>query len=87
MGTVATAIMALAPNLTFSISGALVYALTGAVTAPMNSDISSIRGNLSIDQAISIPVSGFNLGATFVPVLGGYISQLIGLRSIYWLGF
>jgi len=53
----------------------------------MNSYISSIRGNLSIGQAISIPVSGFNLGAIFGPVLGGFISQLIGLRAIYWLAF
>lgn len=87
MGTVATAMMAFAPNLSFYIFGMLIYALTGAVTAPMNSYISSIRGNLSIGQAISIPISGFNLGSIFGPVLGGFISQLIGLRTIYWLAF
>ena len=87
MGTIATVIMALAPNLSFYIFGMLIYALTGAVTAPMNSYISSIRGNLSISQAISIPASGFNLGAIFGPVLGGFISQLVGLRAIYWLAF
>jgi DHA1 family multidrug resistance protein-like MFS transporter len=87
MGTVATAMMAFAPNLSFYILGMLIYAITGAVTAPMNSYISSIRGNLSIGQAISIPVSGFNLGAIFGPLLGGFISQLVGLRAIYWLSF
>lgn len=87
MGTVATAMMAFAPNLSFYIFGMLIYALTGAVTAPMNSYISSIRGNLSIGQALSIPAGGFNLGSIFGPLLGGVISQLVGLRAIYWLAF
>lgn len=87
MGTIATAMMAFAPNLSFYTFGMLLYALTGAVTAPMNSYISSIRGSLSIGQAISIPVGGFNLGAIFGPLFGGLISQLIGLRSIYWIAF
>jgi MFS family permease len=87
LGTAATALMALAPNISFYTFALLIYALTGAVSAPMNSYVSSIRGDLSIGRAISIPVVSFSLGAIFGPLLGGIISQMIGLRSIYWIAF
>jgi MFS family permease len=87
LGTIATAMMALAPNISFYTFGMLIYVITGAVNAPMNSYISSIKGNLSIGRAISIPVGSFSFGAIIGPVLGGIISQMIGLRSIYWIAF
>jgi MFS transporter, DHA1 family, multidrug resistance protein len=87
IGTLATAMMALAPNISFYILGMLVYTITGAVTAPMNSYIASIRGKLSMGRAIAIPVGSFNMGAIAGPLLGGFISQLAGLRIIYWMAF
>lgn len=87
MGTLATALMALAPNLSFYILGMLLYTITGAVTAPMNSYIASIRGKFSMGRAIAIPVGSFNLGAIVGPLLGGFISQIIGLHIIYWIAF
>jgi len=87
IGTLATAIMALASNLTIYVLGMILYALTGAVVAPMNSYISSVKGQMSIGRALTFSIGIYNLGAMLGPLTGGLISQQIGLKSVYWISF
>lgn len=87
IGTLATAIMALSSSLTIYVLGMVLYALTGAVNAPMNSYISSVKGQMSIGRALTFSVGSFSLGAMLGPLTGGVISQQIGLQSVYWVAF
>lgn len=87
IGALATVIMALASNLTIYVLGMVLYALTGAVLAPMNSYISSVRGQMSIGRALTFSIGSFSLGAMLGPLTGGLISQQIGLQSVYWVAF
>ncbi len=85
VGTIATALMAFAENLPVFVTGMILYGLTAAVIAPMNSYIASVRGDLTIGRAITIAIGGYNLGAMVGPLTGGIVSQFLGLRSAYWL--
>ena len=87
IGALATATMALASNLTIYVLGMVLYALTGAVVAPMNSYISSVRDQMSIGRALTFSIGSFSLGAMLGPLTGGLISQQIGLQSVYWVAF
>jgi MFS family permease len=87
IGTLATAIMASASNLTFYVLGMLIYAFTGAVTAPMNSYISTVKGQMRFGQALTFSIGSFSLGAVLGPLTGGFISQQFGLKPVYWVAF
>lgn len=87
IGTLATAIMALSSNLAIYVLGMILYALTGAVLAPMNSYISSVKGQMSIGRALTFSIGSFSLGAMLGPLTGGLIIQQIGLQSVYWIAF
>jgi DHA1 family multidrug resistance protein-like MFS transporter len=87
MGIVTTGIMAGAKNLlTFSI-GIILYSLTVFVIAPLNSYVTSARKNLSVEQAMTGTSAAFYLGGILGPLLGGYLANQFGLRSIYSVSF
>jgi DHA1 family tetracycline resistance protein-like MFS transporter len=75
LGTLAAWTMALAPSLPFFVVGVALYGLTGFVLAPMNSYLTSMRGNLNVGRAVSIPSAAFNLGAVLGPVIGGVVAE------------
>lgn len=83
LGTIAAWCMALAGSLPTFVIGLILYGLTGFVVAPMNSYITTVRGNMSIGRAISLCSGLFNLGAVLGPVTGGFIADKMGLRTVY----
>ncbi len=83
LGTIATWIMAIAWSLPAFVVGVILYGLTGFVVAPMNSYITSVRGNMGVGRAISLCSGFFNLGAVVGPVTGGFIADRFGLKIIY----
>lgn len=83
LGTIATWIMAIAWSLPTFVLGIILYGLTGFVVAPMNSYITSVRGNMGIGRAISLCSGLFNLGAVVGPVTGGFIADRFGFKMIY----
>jgi len=83
LGTIATWIMAIAWSLPTFVIGVVLYGLTGFVVAPMNSYITSVRGNMSIGRAITLCSGLFNLGAVVGPVTGGFIADKFGFKIIY----
>lgn len=85
LGVVATLIMALAQSLAVFVVGLLMYGLTAAVLAPMNSYIASARGDWSVGKALTFISAAYSVGAAFAPMAGGAIAERYGLRSIYMI--
>lgn len=83
MGVVAAVIMALAQDLTVFVIGLVLYGLTSAALAPMNSYVAQARGDWSVGRALSFTSAAYNVGATLGPLTGGLIAERFGLRSVY----
>jgi len=83
LGVGATLTMALANSLSAFVVGLLLYALTAAVLAPMNSYIAASRGDWSVGKALTFISASYSVGAAFAPMAGGMIAERSGLRSIY----
>ena len=83
LGTISACMMALAGSLTFFIIALLLYGLTGSVMAPMNSYITSMRGNLSAERSLTITSAIYHLGAVIGPTIGGFLGQQFNLRFLY----
>jgi MFS family permease len=78
-----TIIMAIAPSLSIFIIGMLVYGLTAFVTTPLNSYTVSMRGNLTVQRALTLISASFQIGAIAGPYLGGYLGARFGLHAVY----
>ena len=83
LGTIAAVLMALANSLPMFVVGLLTYGLTSFVVAPMNSYITSVRGQWSVQRALTVVMAMFNLGAVAGPIIGGFIGEAIGLQNVY----
>jgi MFS family permease len=83
LGAIATVVMALAGSLTLFVTGMLLYGLTSFVVGPMNSYITSVRGQWSVQRALTFVGSVYHFGAVTGPFLGGQIASQYGLRSIF----
>jgi MFS family permease len=82
---VATIIMALAPSLPVFIVGALIYGLTGFVSAPLMAYVSRMRGSLEVGRAMTLTSASFQTGMIIGPALGGVIATHFGLAMNYRL--
>ncbi|MHC1784052.1 MAG: MFS transporter [Anaerolineaceae bacterium] len=80
---VATLIMAFAPSLTVFIIGAILYGLTGFVTAPIMAYVSQMRGSLEVGRALTLTSASFMTGMIIGPSLGGIIATQFGLVMNY----
>ena len=85
MGVISALVMASARNLNGFVVGLLLYGLTSAVLAPMNSYISHARGDWSVGRAVTFTSAAFSIGAIIGPLVGGAIGERFGLRQVYWL--
>lgn len=85
MGVVSTLVMALATSLGVFVAGMLVYSLTAAVMAPMNSYIVHARGDWSVGKAVSMTSAAYNVGAVLGPLLGGLIADRFGIRQNFFI--
>jgi MFS family permease len=83
LGTAAAGIMAMAGSLPAFVAGLLLYGLTSFVVAPMNSYITSVRGKMSVQRALTTVMAVYHFGSVLGPFLGGMIGNLFGLGSIF----
>ena len=83
IGMGATLMMGLARSLSLFIVGIVLYGLTSFSVSPMNSYISNVRGNLSVEKALNLVGAMFYLGAVLGPILGGNLGARLGLRPVY----
>jgi DHA1 family multidrug resistance protein-like MFS transporter len=61
--------------------------LTLFVIAPLNSYATAARHKLTVEQALTTITAGFNLGGIAGPLIGGFLANRYGLRSIYFFAF
>jgi DHA1 family multidrug resistance protein-like MFS transporter len=83
LGLLSTVIMLAAKTLPLYIAGMFLYASTTFVVAPMNSYVTSARGNFSVQRILTLVSIGYNLGAIIGPIVGGTIGEHFGFRIIY----
>ena len=84
-GIATTLLMALARNLSVFVLGMILYNITSAVVAPMNSYISDSKGSWSDNQAFTFISASYMVGYLIGPVLGGFLAERVGLRPLYFL--
>lgn len=87
MGVITVGLMALAQTLVLFSIGLILYSTTVFVIAPLNSYTTAARHNLTVEQALSATTAGFYLGGIAGPLIGGYLADRFGLRSIYFFAF
>ena len=83
LGVISAGMMAAAKNLPFFVAGLIVYSITSFIVAPINSYITHMRGNWSVQRGISFVSGSFQSGAIVGPMLGGWIAQTAGLPVVF----
>ena len=86
-GILTTGIMAAARSLAVFSIGIILYGVTLFVISPLNSYVTSARNKLTVEQALTTTSAAFFLGAVLGPLIGGWIAETQGLRSIYFYAF
>jgi MFS family permease len=87
MGVVTTGIMAAARSLAVFSVGIILYSTTVFVVSPLNSYITAARGKLSAEQVMTTNSAAYYLGGIAGPLIGGFLAEGIGIRSIYFFAF
>ncbi|TLN23614.1 MFS transporter [bacterium] len=83
LGVIAAGVMAVATSLPFFIFGLVIYSVTSFIVAPLNSYVTSMRGNWSAQRGITFISGSVQLGAIVGPMLGGRIGQAAGLAMVF----
>ncbi len=84
LGIISTIIMAAARSLAVFSVGIILYSATLFVVAPINSYLTAARNKLSVEKAITTSSAGFFLGGILGPIIGGFLAENFGMRSIYF---
>jgi MFS family permease len=85
IGILATGVMALAPSMSIFVAGYALYGMTSFVVSPLNSYVTTARGNWSVGRAITLVSAAYNIGAFAGPLLGGWTGERLGLRTNYFI--
>jgi len=84
-GLISTLVMALARELPMFVVGMLGYGMTAFVSAPLSSYVTAARGKWSVGTALSLTSATFSGGMVLGPIIGGWIGEHYGLRSVYFV--
>jgi MFS family permease len=85
IGALATFLMALATTLPVFVVGMILYAGTSFVISPLNSYITIARGRWTVGRALTMISASYNTGAIMGPLVGGWVGENYGFRSIFVL--
>ncbi|OQX63890.1 MAG: hypothetical protein B5M51_04520 [Anaerolinea sp. 4484_236] len=82
-GLLATLVMAGTRSLPFFVAGLILYSFTSFVMSPLNSYVTAARGKWRVERALTLISATFSAGMILGPLLGGWLGDRFGLRSIY----
>ncbi len=85
LGLIATLVMAIATALPLFVAGMLLYGVTAFVSSPLSSYVTAARGEWTVGRALTLTTATYSLGMVLGPAAGGWIGQLYGLRSVYFV--
>ena len=76
-------LMAVVRSLPLFILSIFIYGSTSFVMPPINSYVSHTSSKFSVARVLTFISAAYNLGATFGPLIGGYIGDHYGLQKIF----
>ena len=82
-GLIFSIVMASARTLPLFVIGLIFYSFTTFVISPLNSYVTAARGKLSVERVLTFISAVFSLGMVLGPLLGGWLGDRFGLRSLY----
>ena len=82
-GLFATIIMASVRTLPLFVTGLILYSFTTFVISPLNSYVTAARGKWTVERALTLISATFSLGMVSGPLIGGWLGDHYGLRSLY----
>jgi MFS family permease len=85
LGLVSTAVMGSALLLPLFLVGLFGYGLTAFVSSPLSSYVTAARGKWAVGTALSMTTAAFGLGMVFGPVTGGWLGEMYGMRTSFWV--
>jgi DHA1 family multidrug resistance protein-like MFS transporter len=85
LGLVSTAVMGSALLLPLFLVGLFGYGLTAFVSSPLSSYVTAARGKWAVGTALSMTTAAFGLGMMFGPVTGGWLGEMYGMRTSFWV--
>jgi predicted MFS family arabinose efflux permease len=83
LGASAAVLMAVGTTLPVFLTGMFLYGFTSFVIAPMSLYMTGVRGNWSIERALTVPNAAFNAGMVIGSLSGGVIGGVYGFRWVY----
>ncbi|MBT3336837.1 MAG: MFS transporter [Anaerolineae bacterium] len=83
IGLLSSIMMASASTLPFFVIALIFYSLTTFVISPLNSYVTAARGKWTVERAITLISATFSLGMVSGPMIGGWLGDHFGLRSLY----
>ena len=83
VGSLSCMMMAVANTLPLFVTGLIFYSFTAFVMSPLNSYVTAARGKWTVERAITLISATFSLGMILGPLLGGWLGDRFGLRSLY----
>ena len=83
VGTLAATFMAASTSLGAFVVGMVTYKLTSWVRTPLNAYLTAARGEMSVGRVLTLVWGIFNAGWVVGPLLGGWLGENFGLRTIY----
>ena len=68
-----------------SILGFLLYSASAYCMPIINSYVSHAGAGQDLNRVFTAVFSGYSLGLTLSPPLGGWLGEALGLRSVFWI--
>lgn len=83
LGIASALIMAFARALPLFVGGLLGYGLTSLISPPLNSYVTSSRGQWTVQRAMTFIAAAGTIGGILGPVIGGKIADAYGLDIVF----
>ncbi len=85
LGFLAILLVASAQDWRQSILGFLLYSASAYSLPIINSYVAHAGAGQDLNRVFTLVFSGYSLGLTLSPPLGGWLGEALGLRSIFWI--